>query len=296
MIHTSTMISAKSGTMMNMAVDGSCLDFVRDCVFNQPIGYRTREICPVCRAAHEKSLSIQVADMGIYFKCFRAGCGWKGKIHKNYVNTNRIKPQPKANPLVLPTELLSTEIKNYVEETYRIDSKTLEDVGVRWAPNLESLVFPIYTIGGEFVGYSTKRLVKDAHRAKTGLYYEGSRPEYYYPFWEIPHSFYDVLSTVPYRGVPGEIYIVEDCLSCLRITQNGRYCVALLGHHITDSTLFTLSRNFRRLVICLDPDATRQAAEIASASRLLFESVAMKIPPRDPKDMTTEEMKIMLYD
>jgi DNA primase len=292
------MISPKSGTMMNKVASGACLDFVRDCVFEKPVGYQTREVCPLCRATHEKSLSIQVSDDNVYFRCYRAGCGWKGSIHKNFASRSSgcvIPPLPKNNPFKYRTELLPTPVKEFVKQKYHIGPLVLAEAGVRWAPGVDSLVFPIRNLTGFLSGHSTKRLTPQHSGPKTGLYYDDARPEYYSPFEQIPWKFNDLMTTL--RGQPAPaLYIVEDCISCLRLVQEGKYCVALLGHHMSERVALELANCFRRLVICLDPDAAAHAAEMAKATRLLFDSVTIKVPPRDPKDLAPDELRTLLHD
>jgi DNA primase len=71
--------------------------------------------------------------------------------------------------------------------------------------------------------------------------------------------------------------------------------IALLGTKLDDSTALEISKAYRKVVFCLDNDATVKAVELSRKYNLLFDKVSILVPPADPKDMALEELENLLY-
>lgn len=280
-------------TVLVCALDMGTSEFVREFVIDSglslEIGESIRTICPVCRATHENSFQVQRDSLGLSYRCWRVSCGCSGKVWSNgrgAVTHTHTGSNKAPRPFTLATTSLPSLVLDIVEEKYNLSKTTLDHSLVRWCEELESLVFPCYNLEGTRTGTVTKRLFKKDGAAKSLLFWTESPPQYFVP--------YKQRIVLGGGGKLGRVYVVEDCLSALRMFEEGDFTVALLGTTLHSEVALSLSSGFRTLMVCLDPDAVEKAAKIATECRLLFDEVRIVVPKKDPKDLSPEELRSML--
>lgn len=263
----------------------SIQEFVTYEALSLPVGGSMRTVCPVCRATHEQSFRIRRTENNLLYKCWRMACGVKGvagSFTREYREPSSVVAPPKPRPLPYSTSRVGGYEQAIVWYRYKITGESLERAGVRWAEEIESLVFPCYTIDGEHVGYATKRLARTNVFPKSLLFWNTAPPRYFKVMERAPHG-------------DGTVYLVEDCLSALKLWQSGVSSIALLGTKLDDITALEISKSYRKVVFCLDNDATAKAVELSRKYNLLFDKVSILVPPADPKDMAPEDLENLLY-
>jgi hypothetical protein len=89
---------------------------------------------------------------------------------------------------------------------------------------------------------------------------------------------------------------VEDIPSAIKTVPfaNGAVAAALLGTTITDSSSHGLSKNFRKVDIALDADATEKAIGYKKKYGLMFDEFNVIKLERDIKDMAPDAIKELL--
>jgi hypothetical protein len=212
-------------------------------------------------------------------------CGAKGVVGsftREYREPSSAVTTPKPRPFPYSTSRVGEYEQAIVWYKYKITGESLERAGVRWAEEMGSLVFPCYTIDGEHVGYVTKCLVQTNVSQKSLLFWNTISPRYFKVMERAPHG-------------DGTVYLVEDCLSALKLWQSGVSSIALLGTKLDDITALEISKSYRKVVFCLDNDATAKAVELSRKYNLLFDKVSILVPPADPKDMAPEDLENLLY-
>lgn len=270
---------------MNSTSMNNIQEFVTYEALSLEVGNSIRMVCPVCNARHEKSFQITRAQSNLLYRCWRMACGVKGVVGsftREYREPSSVVAPPKPRPLPYSTSRVGGYEQAIVWYKYRITGESLERAGVRWAEEIESLVFPCYTIDGEHVGYATKRLARTNVFPKSLLFWNTAPPRYFKVMERAPHG-------------DGTVYFVEDCLSALKLWQSGVSSIALLGTKLDDITALEISKSYRKVVFCLDNDATAKAVELSRKYNLLFDKVSILVPPADPKDMAPEELENLLY-
>ena len=246
-----------------------------------PLGGSLRTVCPVCRAGHEQSFRILRTESNLLYKCWRMNCGVRGVVG-SITGSPAVGPyRQKSRPFVYGTTSVPEFEQAIVWYKYQIGGKVLKSYGVRWSEEIESLVFPCYSLDGDATGFATKRLGVAYGKPKASVYWDTVPPQYYTP----PGA---------WRG--GSVVLVEDCLSCLKIQEAGGSSIALLGTKLTPATAMEIAQVYRNVVFCLDNDATAKSVELAKEYNLLFDRVSILVPRVDPKDLPMDELENLLYD
>ncbi len=278
---------------MNSTNMNSIQEFVTYEALSLEVGNSIRMVCPVCNARHEKSFQITRTQSNLLYRCWRMACGVKGVVGSRspeYTGSYGIRLQPgiprKPQPRPFPysTQRVPVLERAIVWHRYRIGGATLNQAGVLWAEEIESLVFPCYDLSGAFAGLATKCLASPYRGRKSDLFWDEEPPRYFTTRWGLQQH--------PYGSV---VYLVEDCLSALKIWQAVGAGIALLGTKLDDKTALEISKAYRNVVFCLDNDATAKAVELSRKYNLLFDKVSILVPPADPKDMAPEELENLLY-
>jgi hypothetical protein len=270
---------------VNSTSMNNILEFVTYEALSLEVGNSIRMVCPVCNARHEKSFQITRTQSNLLYRCWRMACGVKGVVGsftREYINPYKDRIVPKPRPLPYSTSKVGGYEQAIVWYRYKITGESLERAGVRWAEEMGSIVFPCYTIDGEHVGYVTKCLVQTNVSPKSLLFWNTTPPRYF-----------KVMERA--QRANGTVYLVEDCLSALKLWQSGVSSIALLGTKLDDSTALEIAKSYRKVVFCLDNDATVKAVELSRKYNLLFDKVSILVPPADPKDMAPEELENLLY-
>lgn len=279
---------------MNSTSMNNIQEFVTYEALSLGVGDSVRLVCPVCGARHERSFQITRTQSNLLYRCWRVACGVKGVVGSRSLEYTgsygiRLPPDTPRTPVPRPFPYSTQRVPLFeqaiVWHRYRIGGNTLNLAGVLWAEEIESLVFPCYDISGGMTGYATKRLSPmGAAGRKSDVFWDTAPPRYFPLLWG---------KLSPSGG--STAYLVEDCLSCLKLWQTGVTAIALLGTKLDDKTALEISKVFRKVVFCLDNDATAKSVELSRKYNLLFDKVSILVPPADPKDMQPEELESLLY-
>lgn len=228
-----------------------------------PPGESLRTTCPKC-AAPEKAFSITRTERGLLFKCFRASCGWHGRLTEDPTSWHpeRIKRQvkpaaPEVRFLPFPAEIES------------------------WFPltAAERTKYDIHYCDNDAVLY---RFYGDGQEGSVFRWYDGRVPKCK-RYGPAPYAYYYG------RAAPPNVCIlVEDCLSAAVIHATlGCAALALLGTTLTPATLAGLSD----YILMLDPDAAALTYRYCQMYNGLVHRLVPAIPPADPKDMKREDLR-----
>lgn len=238
-----------------------------------------RMVCPFCKGGSdgEKSLSATMTPLGILYKCFRDKCQSKGFIStspREVVEGERSRKSSKIKPFRKQTRVLKEEEAGLFWDKFGLMK---EEIGrACWSCCLEDnrIVQPIFNIHGGIIGHNTRAYPEffgEPINKKAIAYYENTN---------CPKASFHKGDRETQR-----IVLVEDIVSAIKVEgSTGLTSVALLGTEVgRDLEQELLENGFKRLTICLDPDAQRTAIELARRLSLNFAAEVMPLP-EDPKD------------
>ena len=264
---------------------------------NLPLDGSIRTLCPLCEggSGNERSLTIRRADQGFLWNCYRGTCIGHGG---GFVPTGeaistygKASGGPKREQFLEPTKLLPFKVQQYLWEKYHLDTEILLKNRVKYAPESNRLAFTWFGHDAQVVGVVTKYEWDRGRRPKSRGWNDVPAPPVWFPIWPILD-----------RDQP--VYVVEDILSSLRLGQEGRASVALLGTNLSAPgaaairewiNTFALEK---RLIIMLDADTWEVENPIPSRLRqrygLMFEGLECRRIGKDIKDMTPRELEEVL--
>lgn len=242
--------------------------------------------CPFCGGGHghEKSLSVTRTQTAVFYRCHRNSCGKHGTIALSSLDPipNRTEATAKQKKRETVKEELAKwdfcynmpkEVVDMLLDNYGITQIATAWAGIRWVTNKNRISIPIRRPDGRRIGFNARSL--DGKQPKSLIYIE-------YPDYPLA-SYY-------LRPNCREIWIVEDQLSAIRASDYA-CAVAVLGTNITEGLMNDLRKQaFARVVICLDKDAKDKAIEYSQKYSGIVGHLSVRIPPKDLKDMTTNEL------
>ena len=237
-----------------------------------------RMVCPFCRAEHEQSLRLTRKAQALVFICYRAKCGVRGAVQSNGgVQLHHDEPRKhRGKPFNVETVAYPRDVAEVIHERYGISEDVLHYSGMQWSPSTHEMCFPVFDLAGQRNGVSTKVLGdKLVTGRKATLYYDETPPEYYAP-------------PLYLRSGSKVVWLVEDVLSCLRITTMGANALALLGTNVGPRLFSAIPSYFQKVVIALDPDALDKAHKIQRELDVLPVEVVVVDFYDDPKDVTLD--------
>jgi len=143
-------------------------------------------------------------------------------------------------------------------------------------------VIPIHNRRGELVAYAGRSI-------------DGSEPKY-----KFPAGFHKSLELFNLHRATGElsVVLVEGFFGCMKVTQTGFPCVALMGSTMSKTQEDLLAEHFGHVVVMLDGDeAGREAAaEITDRlQRVVYRVDAIELPDGvQPDQLSGEELRGVL--
>lgn len=246
----------------------------------------------------EISFSVWQTESGLGYKCWRLTCGESGFIPLVSTPQGDYVKKKEFRIFEFETaELNSWKIMKFWQK-YELTSEELSSNRVVQCPSRGSFIFPVFNYSGFEIGklerwYSWHQ-EPPAGLGRKALYYtESEAPRVHFPPGSWFNANYELGSSAGYnlKGPkdPGPLYIVEDCLSAIKVARK-ELCCALLGTSLSDEVLDELLRvPCSRFVFILDPDAFGKAMEIKARIGMLKE-VEVKYLEKDPKDTPYEEL------
>lgn len=231
-----------------------------------------KELCPLCEGgAHaERSFALTVADDGASWAgfCHRASCKFSARGGGSASGAQcpppaSFTPRPYDGALRpvrrdWTPEPWNTRFKRALGKDYYA---VLSEAGVRQcADDPREFVFPLWGTDHQRRGHISRRENEDGSRTvrtwrtEPGPVYSCYRPEVF---------------TLARRG-EGEVWLVEDHLSAIRLAcyddAPGAIAVALCGTNVSGDLVRELAplwREYPRVYVALDPDASSEALRIA---------------------------------
>lgn len=173
----------------------------------------------------------------------------------------------------LAHERLPASIAEQINTRYRIDAELAAYGGLRWSSVKSRLIMPIYRPNKIPIGITARSL--DGAKPKTLTYIHSP---------DMPIGSYYI------NPKSMKLWVVEDQLSALRLCKHA-CAIALLGTHLSEGLAYDMKQiGLPHIVWCLDRDAKNKAAEYNKKYAGLAPNMSLRIPQKDPKDMTEEEL------
>lgn len=235
------------------------------------------ELCPFCEGGRtgERTFGIIRTARGALYNCFRASCGASGgvTIGGTSAPAKEVKG-PKFQPRHYPYSTYDPEaiIGEYVFTKYEITPATMKYWGVKWGA--DEIVIPIRNPIGYKLGHVTKCF---SGKKKKNDNYKASDE---FPFI----AFFT-------EGREGTVYIVEDCLSAMKLWQMGFPSIALLGTSMSAADALYMSKYWQKAKLLLDRDAFDVSVKIAKACNLFFDKLGVRLIDQDIKDTAQEDIE-----
>ena len=243
------------------------------------LGDTLRELCPRCEggSTREKSLSITLTEDGqLLWQCFRANCTEKrGASGRKVIVSATAKPEKVRAKFEGTTKALSDYHLAQIKSMWGIEDPPYwyytPDYGGRIAMSIRG---PKYNHRGWVL-----RDIRGRAKTKALTYIEKD---------EESLSWYKTTTNAP-------TVLVEDIPSAVRANGGGVNAVALLGTAIGLGKALEIAANAPRpIIIALDQDATSKSFDYIKRYGLLWDTVLIRVLPKDLKDMTEEELKEIL--
>ena len=196
-----------------------------------------------------------------------------------------------ASNKLLTFQLKSVDPAHAYLSARGISRETAESFGVGFFGGKGSMsgrvVIPIHNEDGGLVAYAGRAI-------------DGSEPKY-----KLPVGFHKSLELFNLHRAWGQtpendwttVVLVEGFFDCMKVSQAGFPCVALMGCSMSLQQHELLARRYRRVMLMLDGDEAGQAAKQEIANRLLYShwiravSLAQGI---QPDHLSTEELRLAL--
>lgn len=228
---------------------------------------------------------LYITNMGerIVFYCHH--CGSKGSLTNNLSRWKRAsRPSVKALPkeYTMPKDGVAEVGKWPVEARMwlvqgKIKSEVAEKAGMTYSPYLNRVCIPI-VFDGEYLGYVARRIGDEGPK-----YLARSKDKERFIFTKN-------VNTV------GRVVLVEDILSCIRLSSLGYNCLALQGVNITPTVLNYLTSLYNHYTVWLDNDNPQVKLSQAKAkSNLEMYGLTDIIKTEvDPKNLSDKQIKELL--
>lgn len=150
-------------------------------------------------------------------------------------------------------------------------------------------VIPLHNEVGQLVGYAGRSI-------------DGREPKYLFPSSDrgfhkkrLLFNFHRVKLNEPERHTP--LVIVEGFFDCMKVSQAGLPCVAILGSSLSTEQERVLVDNFELVVLLFDGDAAGKAATedcLKRLSRQVFVRVVAVPEGEDPGGLSPEQLRGLL--
>jgi DNA primase len=215
-------------------------------------------------------------------------CGSKGKLNKKFKYYNRhVSPERRAVKHIStepPQDALYKAIEFPVKAISwlaksKLTLQQVEQQGIWWSERLQRVGIPVVADG--YQGFIARNIDTD------GAKYLVRRKD---------------AEKFIFRRKPNKdsktVVIVEDAMSCIRLSYAGYNSVALQGTALTDTMLAYLIDNYTRFVLWLDDDKPEvKIKQVKIKQELeLFGNVSMRKTPNDPKEYTRDELRLIVGD
>lgn len=261
-----------------------------------------RMICPTCAGGQSGEISFGVGREPdrIWWNCFRASCSERGMTSSHTIapaersiRLDRVKPYWKA---AVP---LGTLDYDYFRLRFDITHSTAD--GNIYVTDVDEYLLPYRSPTGTKRGYVVRQPswtgkptpVRKGYYAskhiKARIYPHTTEPVMAW-YKAIPPSHADVPEGSWVLGhldrVRGQLVVVEDQISAMRVAQAGIDCVALLGCGVNAEKARDIAREkYKTVTLALDPDAQDIAQTIRRTWGGYWNRTRLVTLEADPKDV-----------
>jgi DNA primase len=148
----------------------------------------------------------------------------------------------------------------------------------------DRIVIPIHNPMGELVAYAGRAI-------------DGSESRY-----KFPAGFHKSLELYNLHRVRGElsVILVEGFFDCMKVTQAGYPCVALMGSTMSKAQENILAENFAHVIVMLDGDEVGRGASVEIADRLqrvVYQAQLVELSDGvQPDQLSEDELQRLLDD
>lgn len=256
-----------------------------------PVGsHQSGLICPYCKGGDSQDRSFFVARNAteMFWFCYRNKCGASGST-SNYGSKTSAPLQRRAKDTRYTgySYELQKEDQQYFFDRFEIETELLPYGAIKFT-NDDEYLFAVNGPDGEVRGHVLRqpRWKGDPAPPRKGKEGLPKALNYMQPGEQcMSWHFADRHSN------SGTLYLVEDQVSAMRLSQEGWDAVALLGTRVTTPKAIEIqSYKPTRTVIALDPDATEQAIDIARNWSSYLPGLTVALFSADPKDVPAEEL------
>jgi DNA primase len=170
-----------------------------------------------------------------------------------------------------------------------INKETAESFGIGYFAGKGSMsgrvVIPIHNEHGELVAYAGRAI-------------DGGQPRY-----KLPAGFHKTVELFNLHRVIGEsnpqrqVVVVEGFFDCMKVSDAGFPCVALMGCTMSEAQEELLVRHFQAACLVLDGDEPGKQATIECLTRLgprMWVRAAMLLDGKQPDQLSSEELQQLL--
>lgn len=255
-------------------------------------GETIRFICPHCLGGHnnERSLTITRNSDGVVYNCFRNNCDLRSgafnaagrqKQVDNLVYT-KLSLQPRKKRLSKfegRLEPLNAEWRDYLEGKIGWTDEHHKIGRAMYAPELHRIAYPIFGPMGRRRGWVLRSYTLGVEPKALNRRDED----------EVPLTSW-------YQRRPGQaVIIVEDIPSAVRGALHVD-TIAMNGGGLGPDAVLEIAAHKRNVVWAFDEDATLKALAHHRKYKLYFESSTVLPLPKDLKDMTEDELTLVLSE
>lgn len=234
--------------------------------------YKTK--CPKCGVGGG-SFSVTRIREGLLYNCFRNSCGNKGFVPL------LVSFIPQKEKPIKESRLPVMELRNLNEDEQNFFIKKFEFNPIyefKWCSNLDGVFIPIQ-FNDVNIGYCIR---KYKELCKEPTFGSGQKVLYYKINTSLPNCHY---INIPKSQ---HVIIVEDVISCIKISKLGYSSIALLGTHFKEELLPYLKN--KKIVLWLDNDALAKAVAIGNKYKLFVKDLRVKYTIKDPKDIEMTDL------
>lgn len=260
-------------------------DQVKLAALSIPDGGRSEHlVCPLCEGGrtHERSFIVSRGAGAIFYRCYRASCGVRGKVGSVHSEAMAKESPAKraANPYRRATIPLPSDVRDWLCDRFHLLPSAIEQEGWAWNEETQRVIQPIRNMDRVVIGHNARywkeldTLLLARQSSKSITYWNnGEEP------WR--HS-----APLPRSG-SGTVVLVEDIPSAIRLAYSGYDSIALLG---VSAVIGDINR-YDQGIICLDADATTTAIRLGQSLRDGRVGTRVVPLPCDVKDMSEQQFE-----
>jgi hypothetical protein len=240
-----------------------------------------RTICPKCSggSSAEKSFLCSRSSGGIvFYKCFRASCGYRGKVVLGPLEEGLTPKSRKLHSFTRELKTLSPDMVVWWRAKFGINPGN----DVYWCPSLARDAIRVYGPEGQHRGWVLRDWTGQSE-PKTIAYPERDEP---FVGW------YPTDSTHP----GGTVVVVEDLISARKVCDAGFTSVALNGTTLNWEIAFEIREMHSGIELALDKGTMPQMIGYKNKFGTLFDEITIWSLDKDLKYVSRERIRKAVVD